>query len=136
IAHFSRYTSRSIISDQDTPEFLLGEAKKHNLKDWVVFPVSDSAVEFLAAHHESLSTVYQITTAPAEIAKFALDKRLTYRRAAELSIATPWTRVVGSSAELDANSLPYPLILKPAINHHFFPHRNVKALPLDTAADF
>ena len=136
IAHFSRYTKRSIIADGDSLEFLLEEGKKHNLKNWVVFPVSDSNVEFLAAHHGVLSSLYQITTPPADVAKFALDKRLTYQRAAELGIATPWTRVTRSSTEVDANSLPYPVILKPAINHRFFPHSNVKALSVDNAADF
>ena len=136
IAHFSRYTKRAIISDQGLLEFLLEEGKKHNLTDWVVFPVSDSAVELVAAHHGTLSSLYQITTPPAEVAKFALDKRLTYQTAADLGIATPWTRVTRSATEVDATNLPYPVILKPAINHHFVPHTNVKALSVDNAADF
>jgi len=136
IAHFSRYTKRSIISNRDPVQLLMEEGHKHNLKDWVVFPVADSHVELLAAHHATLSSIYQITTPPEDVAKFALDKRLTYRTAAELGIATPWTRVIRSSTEVDAKNLPYPVILKPAINHHFVPHTNVKALSVDNAADF
>jgi len=136
IAHFSKYTRRSIISDRDGHELLLEDGKKYNLNNWVVFPVSDGAVELLAHHHQSLSSIYRLTTPTSEVTRFALDKRLTYQRAAELGIATPWTRVIRSSTEVDVKNLPYPVILKPALNHHFVPHTNVKALPVDTAADF
>ena len=35
-----------------------------------------------------------------------------------------------------AGQLPYPVVLKPAINHHFFPHTNVKALLVTTPDEF
>jgi predicted ATP-grasp superfamily ATP-dependent carboligase len=136
IAHFSRYTKRSVISHGNEHELLLEDGKKHDLRGWVIFPVEDQYVELLSLHHRSLSSIYQVTTPPIKITRFALDKRLTYRRAAELGIATPWTVTGDTLADLGVQKLPYPLVLKPAVNHHFFPTAQFKALSVDRPADF
>ncbi len=128
IAQFSRYTKRFIVLEEPVEELLLREAQEHNLDGWVVFPVSDQYVESMAASHDSLKAIYRLTTPPLEVTKYALDKRLTYSKAAELGIAAPWTSVRESLAGLDATDFPFPVILKPAINHHFFPQTNLKAL--------
>src|SRR6266576_3728783 len=64
-----------------------------------------------------------------------MNKRLTYGHAAELGISAPWTSVGSSLADLEAEGIPYPVILKPAINHHFFPQTNIKALPADNRSE-
>jgi D-aspartate ligase len=136
IAQFSRFTRRFVASTRDIHELLLEEGRRHNLHGWVVYPVRDEYVEALAEHHESLSTIYRLATAPMSVTRFALDKRLTYQKARELNIAAPWTvtgdAIAGDAAVASAAKLPYPVILKPAVNHHFFPHTNVKALSADT----
>jgi len=124
IAQFSRYTKRFIVSEEPVVELLLREAREHSLRGWVLFPVSDQYVESIAAGHDSLKAVYRLTTPPLEVTKYALDKRLTYSKATELGIAAPWTSVRG----LDATDFPFPVILKPAVNHRFFPQTNLKAL--------
>ena len=136
IAQFSRYTKRFVRSKEDTHELLLREGRQNHLNGWVVFPGSDEHVEVLSTHHRSLSTIYRLTVPPLEVTRFALDKRLTYRKADELGIATPWTLVCDGPDDPLTNDLPYPVILKPAINHHFFPHTNLKALPVFTRDDF
>jgi len=136
IAHFSRYTEKAVISRRDKHELLLEEGRKHGLQGWVVFPTEDKYVELLSVHHESLSSIYKLTTPPFEVTKFALDKRLTYGKATELGIATPWTLVTSEPAKLRVDDLPYPIILKPAINHHFFPYTNIKALSVERPSDF
>ena len=35
-----------------------------------------------------------------------------------------------------SGGVPYPIILKPAVNHHFFPQTNIKALPADNAKNY
>ncbi len=135
IAQFSRYTTRFIETKEAITEVLLAEGRRHSLNGWVIFPVVDEYVEILSANHESLSSIYRVTTPLPEITKFALDKRLTYSRANELGIAAPWTSVGNSLAELEADGIPYPIILKPAVNHHFFPQTNIKALPIDSPAE-
>jgi predicted ATP-grasp superfamily ATP-dependent carboligase len=135
IAQFSRYTKKFIESREPVHELLLREAQQHGLKGWVVFPVSDEYVEAIATHHSSLSPVFRLITPPLAVIEYALDKRLTYDRAAALGIAAPWTLVCGSEEELAGKAIPYPVILKPAINHHFFPQTNVKALSVSGPDD-
>src|ERR1022692_3111320 len=135
IAQFSRYTTRFIETQEAIADVLLDEGRKHRLNGWVLFPVVDDYVEVLAANHQSLSSIYRVTTPPLDVTRFALDKRLTYGRADELGIETPWTWVGNSLAELEAASIPYPVILKPAINHHFFPQTNIKALPVENPSE-
>jgi D-aspartate ligase len=135
IAQFSRHTTRFVETKEAITEVLLDEGRKHRLNGWVLFPVVDEYVEALAANHQSLSSIYRVTTPPLDVTRFALDKRLTYGRADELGIETPWTWVGNSLAELEAASIPYPVILKPAINHHFFPQTNIKALPVENPSE-
>jgi len=132
IAQFSRYTTRFVETKEPIADVLLREGRQHRLDGWVLFPVTDEYVEILSANHQTWSSIYRVTTAPLEVTKFALDKRLTYSRAVELGIAAPWTSVGNSLADLEAEGIPYPVILKPAINHHFFPQTNIKALPAET----
>jgi len=135
ITHFSRYTKRSITSREAVHEVLLAEGRTHNLNGWVVFPVNDEYVESVSTHHEALSSIYRLITPPLAVTQFALDKRLTYRRAEELGVDAPWTMVSATEDGFEGKDLPFPLILKPAVNHHFFPHTNVKALPVANLAE-
>jgi len=120
IAQFSRYTKRFFECKENLVEFLLREGRHHDLQGWVLFPTTDESVEMVSANHESLSSIYQLAAPRAEITQFALDKRLTYSRAAELGIATPWTATGNHPSDVEDRNPPYPLILKPAVNHHFF----------------
>lgn len=135
IAQFSRHTTRFIETKEAITDVLLREGRQHQLNGWVLFPVNDEYVEAVSANHQLLSSIYRVTTAPPEVTMFALDKRLTYRRADELGIAAPWTAVGNSLAEIEADGVPYPVILKPAVNHHFFPQTNIKALPADNPSE-
>src|SRR5262245_27464697 len=134
IAQFSRYTERFIVSDEDPAELLLREGARHGLDGWVLFPVNDDYVEAVSEKHEELSRMFRLVTPPTAVTRFALDKRLTYSRAAELGIATPRTWPAEQSQDVE-NDVEYPAILKPAVYHHFFPHTNVKALPIDSRAE-
>jgi D-aspartate ligase len=135
IAQFSRFTTRFIEAKEAIVDVLLREGLEHRLNGWVLFPVVDEYVEILSANREILSSIYRVTTAPIDVTRFALDKRLTYSRAHELGIAAPWTSLGSSVADIEAETIPYPVILKPALNHHFFPQTNIKALPAENASE-
>lgn len=135
IAQFSRYTTRFVETTEPIVEVLLREGRKHQLNGWVLFPVADDYVETLSANHHDLSSIYRVTTARPEVTQFALDKRQTYRRADELGIETPWTSVGCSLADIEAQGIPYPAILKPAVNHHFFPQTNIKAVAVESQSE-
>src|SRR5271170_3691350 len=102
IAQFSRYTTRFVETKEAITDLLLTEGRKHKLNGWVIFPVADDYVEALSANHASLSSFYRVTTLPLKVTRFALDKRLTYGRADELGIATPWTSFGSSIDDLEA----------------------------------
>jgi D-aspartate ligase len=135
IAQYSRYTKRFIASTEPVNELLLREGKLHDLQDWVLFAGSDDYVEVLSTHVEALSAMFRVTTPPLAVTSFALDKRRTYRRAAELGIAAPWTWFGETLDDLPEADIPYPVILKPAVNHHFFPQTNLKALAANDSAE-
>ena len=136
IAQFSRFTTRFVETGEEAiVDVLLREGGLHGLNGWVIFPVTDEYIEILSANRELLGSIFRVTTAPPEITRFALDKRLTYRRADELQIAAPWTLAGNSFDEIEAEGVLYPVILKPAVNHHFFPQTNIKALPADNRSE-
>jgi predicted ATP-grasp superfamily ATP-dependent carboligase len=135
ITQFSRYATRFIETREAITDVLLREGREHQLDGWVIFPVADEYVESVSADHKLLSSIYRVTTAPPEVTRFALDKRLTYRRANELGIPAPWTSVGNSVSEVETEGVPYPVILKPAINHHFFPQTNIKAVPVEKPSE-
>jgi D-aspartate ligase len=135
IAHFSRYCRRFIETTEPVHEVLLREGKLHELQGWVVFAVADDYVEALSAHFDELAGMYRLTAQPANVTRIALDKRSTYAHAADLGIDAPWTRTTSDISTLDVDQIAYPAILKPAINHRFFPHTNVKALKVENGAE-
>ena len=93
IAQFSRYTRRFVASEEDAHDLLLREGRQHGLDGWVVFPVNDDYVETVSTNHDSLSSIFRLTTPPLAVTRFALDKRETYAKARELGIAAPRTWV-------------------------------------------
>jgi len=135
IAQFSRYCRRFIVTTDPVHEVLLREGRLHELQGWVVFAVADDYVEALSTHYDELASMFRLTAQPANVTAIALDKRATYAKAADLGIDTPWTCTTSDVTTLDVERMSYPVILKPAVNHRFFPHTNVKALKVENAAD-
>jgi D-aspartate ligase len=135
IAQFSRYCRRFIETTEPVHEVLLREGKLHELQGWVVFAVADDYVDALSTHFDELAGMYRLTAQPANVTRIALDKRLTYANAAELGIDVPWTCTTSDVSTVDVERITYPAILKPAINHRFFPHTNVKALKVQNGAE-
>ncbi len=135
IAQFSKYTKRFIETREPIAQLLLREAQESNLQGCVIFAVTDEYVEAISDNHQTLSLIFKLTSPPPEITKYALDKRLTHEKADELGIAKPWTLSARSFAEIETSNLPYPVILKPAINHHFFPLTNIKVLSVASSAE-
>ena len=119
IASCSRYSVRGIdwpaAEEPERVAFLLGLAGRHDLDGWALFPTDDETAAFLARNQLELGGRFLITTPPWEILRWAYDKRLTYRAAAEIGVAHPRTHYPQSRADLAALDIAYPAILKPAI---------------------
>jgi D-aspartate ligase len=119
IACCSRYSRRAIAwpatGDPERLAFLLRLGARHGLDGWAIYPTDDETAAFLARNQEQLAPGFAITTPPWETLRWAYDKRLTYRRAAEIGVAHPRTYYPQDRAEVAAMDIAYPAILKPAI---------------------
>src|SRR5215469_2955178 len=108
--------------------FLLRLVKKHHLERWVLFPMQDEAVEFVACHTQQLAVLYQLVTQEWEIVRWANDKRQTYRMAQEVGIPYPRTWYYFTGEDLPEIQEAFPVIIKPAISTRLQYAMRLKAL--------
>ncbi len=117
VADFSRYTRRSIVWPEGSPEsraaFLVDLAERNGWRDWAILPSGDETAAFCAMHAATLSGPFRLTTPTWEIVEQAHDKRLTYRLAAEIDVPHPRTWELGEVDPADADCT-FPAILKPS----------------------
>jgi D-aspartate ligase len=139
-AWFSRYTRQRIrwpgsLGDEALLTFLLSSEPASSLQGAVLFPMQDEAVELISRHHTELARLYRLTTPPWEVARWALDKRLTYRMAQELDVPTPRTWYPADEQALADLDLQFPVIVKPAISVHLQYTLRLKALEARSHAE-
>lgn len=136
-AWFSRYTKKRFhwhhaMSDEQFLHFLLRMGKAYHLEEWVLFPLQDEVVEFVARNATQLAAIYQLATQDWDIVQWICDKRLTYRLAHETGIAYPQTWYPANEEELRTMDITFPAILKPAVSIHFQQATRLKALAANT----
>ncbi len=119
IASTSRYARHSefwpALSEAEQRNYLLELGVQHQLDSWALFPTTDESAALVARHHTALAEQFRLTTPEWEVMRWAYDKRLTYRLAAELQIDHPWTCYPTSRKAIERLDCVYPIILKPAI---------------------
>lgn len=109
--------------------FLLSTGKKHHLERWVLFPMQDEVVEFVARNTHHLSSMYRLVTQEWDVVRWGHDKRLTYRMAEETGVPYPKTWYPASEDDLRTIGITFPAIIKPAISIRLQHDRGLKALP-------
>jgi predicted ATP-grasp superfamily ATP-dependent carboligase len=118
LACFSRYTQRTLPwpngDGESQAAYLLELAERHQLEHWVLFPTSDESAALLSKFHPMLSGRFRVSTPSWDVLRWAYDKRLTYRLAAEQQVDYPSTLYPANEAELESSPLDFPVILKPA----------------------
>src|SRR6266853_5850410 len=118
LASFSRYTLRTLPWPDGEyaaqVEYLLGVAERYRLDQWVLFPTSDETAALLSKFHTALSRRFRVSTPPWDVLRWAYDKRLTYRLAAEVKVDYPSTVYPAKEADLEDVACAFPAILKPA----------------------
>jgi len=118
LASFSRYTLRTLPWPDGDSEaqaaYLLELAERHHLDQWVLFPTSDESAAVLSKFHAPLSRRFRVSTPTWDVLRWAYDKRLTYRLAAEQQVDLPSTIYPASEADLETVTCEFPAILKPA----------------------
>lgn len=135
IGRFSKFLKKFFIcpsfeDTQDLVEYLIHLAGEENIKDWLLWPTNDACVYAVSTHKTDLEKYYKIATPSWGIVQFALNKKLTYSIAERCNIPYPKTAY---PATLDAiiaigQTITYPVILKPAVMHHYFKKARKKAI--------
>lgn len=136
-AWYSRYVMRRLpwsgaMEGEGFRDFLLEAAREYALDGWILFPMQDEAVEFVARHHDALAATYQLATQGWDVLRWACDKRLTHRLAAEAGVPYPRTWYPAAAADLERLDIAYPVIVKPAISVRLQYATRLKALPART----
>jgi D-aspartate ligase len=120
LASFSRYTRRTLPwpaeDGEAQAEYLLEIATRNNLDQWVLFPTSDESAALLSRFHSKLSRRYRVSAPTWNVLRWAYDKRLTYRLAADQHVDYPTTFYPLTDADLEKVDCEFPAILKPAIH--------------------
>lgn len=118
LASFSRYALRTLPwpnGDYEAQvEHLIDLATQHKIEGWVLFPTSDETAALLAKFHAPLSCRYRLSTPTWDVLRWAYDKRLTYRLAAQEGVHFPTTICPRSEGDLASSPCAFPAILKPA----------------------
>jgi predicted ATP-grasp superfamily ATP-dependent carboligase len=120
-AWFSRYVSRRFLwkGSMWGPsflDFLLSIAERHGFDGWILFPVQDEVVELFARNRERLAGTYRVITQDWDLLRWAHDKRLLYRVAAEVGVGYPRTWYPSNDRDVRQLVIDYPAIIKPAIS--------------------
>jgi D-aspartate ligase len=135
---FSRYVKRFKVCPQAAQEnvlleFLTNLAVEDGLDGWVVYPTDDETVRFLARHKEDLERHYRLITPSWDVVKYAYEKELTYKLAAECGVLAPRTFYPKTTADL-ARDIEFPVIIKPSIKDPFYTTTRKKAIRVDSRA--
>ncbi len=133
-AWFSRYVVKRFLwhGSMDGSAFfafLLQISQKHALDKWVLFPLQDEVVEFVARNARELGRTFQLVTQGWDIVQWAFDKRLMHRLALEANIPYPKTWYPTCEEDFNTMEIAFPVIIKPAISVRFQNATRLKALP-------
>lgn len=118
MASASRYSRNSLPwpagGDGEQLDYLLALGEQHQLDGWALFPTSDEPTVLFARHHAALASRFRMTVPPWDLLRWAYDKRLTYRLAADIGVDHPKTFYPKTRDELSKLDCSFPVILKPA----------------------
>ena len=136
LASYSRYTRRTLPWPNGDGEvqaaYLLEVAERYQLNRWVLLPTSDESAALLSKFHALLSRRFRVSTPVWDVLRWAYDKRLTYKLAAEQQVDCPHTIYPASEADLEGASGALPGILKPATHATTNRFTADKAWPVDS----
>lgn len=118
LAKYSRYTTRTFLWPAEDPEaqiaYILELNDRFHLNNWVVFPTSDDSAAMLSKSRSLLSSRLRVSTPEWSVLRWAFDKRLTYRLAANKGVDYPTTIYPVSERDSRLLECKFPAILKPA----------------------
>jgi D-aspartate ligase len=141
ISRFSKYCTHfvkaaSLREARDSVDALLKAVNRLDLSGWVLYPTREELVATFSNHREELGRFFRVPTPAWSSVQCAWDKRITYRKAAELGIPTPAICYPQNSGDLrKLEHVKPPFTIKPAIKEHFVYKTKAKAWRADTFAE-
>lgn len=145
IAKYSRSVNRAIVCSLDKGERLAvsGERDIETIlkelelpeRSTLLFPTNDQAVEFLSEHYEEYKERFALGVPEPEVIELFNNKRTAYRYAAAHKVPCPECWYPDTIAEVEemSRTLPYPVVVKPAIMYSFHATFGKKAFRCDDA---
>lgn len=117
VACWSRYVARNLTwlgpEHPSALAFLLDLAAAERLEGWVLMAGGDADLRFVAQAHGTLSKAFAVASAPWDIARWVLDKRLTHELAESVGVHSPWSCHPADRSEVSRLAHAFPMILKP-----------------------
>ena len=122
----SKYCAQKMVAEPNSSleeawfEALLGP-KTNAKKGSIIFPCSDSAIAFIADHHDNLTERYTLEEAAPSQRLRMLDKLETIKAAKTAGIGAPlvWEVPDWTLSADQERSLQFPLMIKPLHSHVF-----------------
>jgi D-aspartate ligase len=138
VATTSRFSNFSLAwpggdADQQL-DYLVDLAITRGLAGWTLYPTGDETAALLSRNHELLSEHFVVASPPWAVFRWAYDKRLTYRLAAEAGVPFPRTYYPRNEDEVARLDCAFPVILKPAVKLQENVFTHAKAWPAQDRA--
>ena len=137
IARFSRAVKRTIVYRLMDEVASIVESLELPERGTLLFPTNDEAVEFLCGHYEEYKEWFALGVPDPEVIALFNNKRTAYRYAVAHKVPCPECWYPDTIAEVEemSRTLPYPVVVKPAIMYSFHATFGKKAFRCDDAEE-
>lgn len=136
VARFSRAVDRTLICRNGSEEWKvkIEELELPN-RGTLLFPTNDEAVEFLCVHYDEYKERFALGVPGPDVIELFNNKRTSYRYATAHNVPCPkcWYPDTIDDVEELSRTLPYPVVVKPAIMYSFHATFGKKAFRCDDA---
>ena len=129
LARHSKYCSAfHRVDDEELLPFLNGLGASNIYSKWILFASNDFHVQLLSRNKQQLERYFIVSTDSWDVIKLFYNKRYTYQLTARLNIPMAATFFPDSEADLNAITVRYPCIIKPAVMFDFYKRLKTKVL--------
>lgn len=135
VARYSRAVSRTIVAPIGDWRLKIEELEWPN-RGTLLFPTNDEAVEMLCGSYEEYKKRFALGVPEPKVIELFNDKRKAYRFAEASGVHCPkcWYPDTMEEVEALSETLPYPVVVKPAVMYSFHATFGKKAFRCDDAA--
>ena len=112
VAHWRSFPGAE---DPAAIDMLEDVVRREKLAGYLLIPAADADVKFVSQNHARLSRHLNLLLPEWSSLQWAVDKSLTYQRAAELGLAVPEIYPVRSLADAAEMPMRFPVALKPSM---------------------